>query len=197
MTKRKSCQWGKLVFSNDVYLLAETRMHDCNFHIPKEILCLLYLQTLPVCLSVSDKLFFIYAQGTFIFVRCICISLESNTQEWSPPFPSLCASLPSNDTVYHSKVFSNSLPSFKEMDLKDLEQVKNVDWILTWAAIQRNILGEIIPQRVPGTATQTTAKATHGDNLCVFTGKYLFSVKGILLVFSLLPIHFLNHQCSG
>ena len=93
----------------------------------------------PLCLylCLCDKLLFFGSRGTFIFVGAHLHSSESNTQVIVSSFFS--PALSHFQVMILSitlKGFQSVPPGFKGIDLKDLEQVKNVDWILTWDSVQ-------------------------------------------------------------
>lgn len=98
------------------------------------------LNALTLCLCLRDELF-LSPQGTFIFAGASAFIRIKHSRIFSFSFlSSLRLCLSSNNTFYRSKVFSISLPGFKEIEFKKLGAGENVDWILTWDSIQRIIL---------------------------------------------------------
>lgn len=151
----------------------------CSFHISNPIYRSIFKSYHSLFVSVRQT--YSLFPGDICFCQFHLHSLESNKPQSSPSFPwvfCLSVSLPSNDTFCRSRVFSISLPGFREIDLKGLEQVKKCGLNSNSGFNSNDHPGLNHSQRVPGAGTQALMKATRRQR-ARFTNKYLYSVKSI------------------
>lgn len=180
-------------FSNySAYVSAESRMLcNCSFHISNAIYRSIFK---------AYRSLFMFERETFsFFSRDIAFIRTKYTRIFSyfSWVYSLSVSLASNDIFCHSKGFSISLPGFKEIDLKGLEQVKKCGLNSNLGFNSKDHPGLNHSQRVPGAASQTPDEAKpHGDNVWVLQVNICSQLKH-LAFFSILPIHSLSRQSKG